>query len=206
MLPIDQIGMRKYSTTVHMSSPIIAACYTPPIQSQNFGNINSLPKDPKSTGGQADPSRAEFKEKHVAQVDKIKPKLTGNSVNGFTTPTVEELPAEYQHAYEAHKKRHGEEYLQEYVKSLLPFSNHDGSSMMLRQAKKEDLQENQQERVHSANTVDSIETESNMTKSSTAELNGSFSDKTMVDSIETKLTTETFKSECVASSQPSASC
>ena len=108
VLPIDKIGVRKYSSTVHMSSPIIAACYTPPIQSQNFGNINSLPKDHKSVGGQADPSRAEFKEKHVAQMDKIKPKLTGNSVNEFTTPTLEELPAEYRQADEALKKSRGE--------------------------------------------------------------------------------------------------
>ena len=124
VLPIDQIGMRKYSTTVHMSSPIIAACYTPHIQSQNFGNINSLPKDHKSIGGQANPSRAKFTEKYVAQVDKIKPKLTGNSVNEFTTPTLEELPAEYQQAYEALKKSRGEEYLQEYVKCLPPASNY----------------------------------------------------------------------------------
>ena len=58
VLPIDQIGVRKYSTTVHMSSPIIATCYTPPIQLQSFGNINPLPKDHKSIGGQANPSRA----------------------------------------------------------------------------------------------------------------------------------------------------
>jgi hypothetical protein len=33
VLLIDQIGERKYgSTTVHMSSPIIASCHTPPIQ------------------------------------------------------------------------------------------------------------------------------------------------------------------------------
>ena len=95
MLPVDPIGERKYSTTVHMSSPITAACYTPPIQSQNFGNINSLPKDRKSTGGQADPSRDGFKGKYVAQVDKNKPELTGNSINNFTTPTLEELPTEY---------------------------------------------------------------------------------------------------------------
>ena len=113
VLPIDQIGVRKYSTPVHMSSPIIAACYTPPIQAQNFGNINSLPKDPKSIGGQANPSRVEFKEKYLAQVDKIKPKLTGNRVNEFTTPTLEELPAEYRQAYEALKKKRGEEDLQE---------------------------------------------------------------------------------------------
>ena len=136
MLPVDPIGERKYSTTVHMSSPIIAACYTPPIQSQNFGNINSLPKDHKSIGGQAVPSRAEFKEKYVAQVDKIKPKLTGNSVNEFTTPTLEELPAEYRHAYEALKKKRGVEYLQEYVKCLPSCSNHVGSFAILGQDKK----------------------------------------------------------------------
>ena len=133
VLPIDQIGMRKYSTTVHMSSPIIAACYTPPIQSQNFGNINSLPKDRKSIGEQANPSRAEFKEKYVAQVDKNKPELTWNSVNEFTTPTLEELPAEYQQAYEALKKKRGEEDLQEYIKCLPPRSNHVGPSALLRQ-------------------------------------------------------------------------
>jgi hypothetical protein len=33
VLPTDQIGERKYgSTTAHTSSPISAACYTPPIQ------------------------------------------------------------------------------------------------------------------------------------------------------------------------------
>jgi hypothetical protein len=71
---------------------------------QNFGNINSLPKDPKSIGGQADPSRAEFKEKHVARMNKVKPKLARSSANNFTTPTLEELPAEYRQAYETLKK------------------------------------------------------------------------------------------------------
>ena len=131
--------------------------YTP-YTSAKFGNINSLLKDPKSIGGQADPSRVEFKEKYLAQVDKIKPKLTGNRVNEFTTPTLEELPAEYRQAYEALKKKRGEGYLQEYVKCLPPCSNHVGPSTLLRQDKKEALQANQQKRIHSANTVGSVET------------------------------------------------
>jgi len=52
VLPIDQIGEREYSTVVHMSSPITAACYTPPIQLQNFGNTRvSLRKNLKALGG-----------------------------------------------------------------------------------------------------------------------------------------------------------
>ena len=138
---------------------------------------------------------------------KIKPKLTGNSVNEFTTPTLEELPAEYQQAYEALKKSRGEEYLQEYVKCLPPSSNYVGPSTILKQ---EGLQANQQERVHSANMVDSVETESNMNKSSTAESNDSFKEKMMVDSVETRLSTETVTTECIesipsTSYQPSAS-
>jgi hypothetical protein len=117
-------------------------------------------------------------------MDKIKPKLIGNSVNNFTTPTLEELPAECQHAYEALKKKRGEEDLKEYVKSLPAFSNHVGSSVMLRQDKKEALQAEKQKRIHSANTVDSIETKSNITKSYTAEWKDPFKTQTMVDSVE----------------------
>ena len=114
----------------------------------------------------------------MAQVDKNKPELTGNSFNNFTTPTLEELQAEYRQADEALKKRRGEEYLQEYVKCLPPCSNHVGPSTLLRQDKKEDLQANQQKRIHSAN---------------------------IVDSVETGLSNGMFKAECVASCQPSAS-
>lgn len=47
-----------------------------------------------------------------AGITYVKPKLTGNSVNDFTTPTVEELPGEHSHAYEALKKKSEEEGFQ----------------------------------------------------------------------------------------------
>ena len=52
-LPIDRICEQKYSSTpMHMSSPIVAPCYIPPIQLQSFGNTQvSMPKESKSIGG-----------------------------------------------------------------------------------------------------------------------------------------------------------
>ena len=74
------------------------------------------------------------------------------------------------------------------------------------------MQENQQKKIGSANTVDMVDANINVTKSCTAKSNGSFKAKPMVDSVEAELSTETVKAECIvtipsASSQlrPSAS-
>lgn len=139
----------------------------------------------------------------MTRMDEIKPKLKGDCINNFTTPTLEELPAEYRLAYEALKK-HEEEYLQQYVKCLPPCSNHVDPSVMLRQDKKETLQTNQKKQIHSASTVDPVETKSNITKSSIAKSNNSFKAKTMKDSDETKLSTGMVKAKCTES-RPSAS-
>jgi hypothetical protein len=95
-----------------------------------------------------------------------------------------------------HSRNRDEDDLQEYIKSLPPCSNHVSPSAMLRQDKKEALQANKQERVHSANTV---ETESNMTRLSTTKSNDSSKAKTMVGFVETGLSTETIKAECLDS-------
>src|ERR1041385_7818853 len=71
--------------------------------------------------------------------------------------------------FERLKKQHEEEDFQEYIKLFPPSGNHVGPSMMLWQDKKETLQANQQEKINSANTVESVEANTNMTTSSTVE-------------------------------------
>ena len=58
VLPIE----RKYSTTVHKSSPIIATCYTPLYNCQISATSIHCRKILRALGGHADPSRAESKE------------------------------------------------------------------------------------------------------------------------------------------------
>lgn len=96
----------------------------------------------------------------------------------FTTPTWEELSDKQRRGYEflgrKHKedyealkkkreeeferlkKQHEEEDFQEYIKLSPPSGNHVGPSVMLWQDKKETLQANQQEKIDSANTVESL--------------------------------------------------
>ena len=77
-----------------MSSSIVAACYTPPVQLQNFGNTRvSLPKESRSIGGQSYPEWAEIEKKlkanfaacHQKQIEKelaqIKEALKIGSIN-----------------------------------------------------------------------------------------------------------------------------
>ena len=70
---IDSIGERAYGyTAVHTPPPSTAAYYTPPTQLQNFGNTNtSLPKDPKSIGGQTNLERAEIERGVKALRDRV---------------------------------------------------------------------------------------------------------------------------------------
>ena len=64
-LPIDRICEKKYSSTpMHMSSPIVATCYIPPIQLQSFGDTQvSMPKESKCIGGQSYQEWAEIEKK-----------------------------------------------------------------------------------------------------------------------------------------------
>ena len=70
---IDRVGERAYDyTEVHTPPPSTAAYYTPPTQLQNFGNTNtSLPKDPKSIGGQTNLERAEIERGVKALRDRV---------------------------------------------------------------------------------------------------------------------------------------
>ena len=70
---IDSIGERAYGyKEVHTPPPSTAAYYTPPTQLQNFGNTNtSLPKDPKSIGGQTSLERAEIERGVKALHDRV---------------------------------------------------------------------------------------------------------------------------------------
>ena len=70
---IRSIGERAYGyTTMHIPPPSTAAYYTPPKQLQNFGNTNtSLPKDPKSIGGQTNLERAEIERGVKALDDRV---------------------------------------------------------------------------------------------------------------------------------------
>ena len=57
---------------MHTPPPCTATYYTPPIQLQNFGNTNSsLPKGPKSIGGQTDLERAEIERGVKALRDRV---------------------------------------------------------------------------------------------------------------------------------------
>jgi hypothetical protein len=80
-----------------------------PAQLPDFGDT-SLPKETEHIGGQTYPSWAEAKAKFMAHTKKVKPMLTGNNVGDFTTPTFEELPAEYRQAYEVLRMRRNEEF------------------------------------------------------------------------------------------------
>ena len=59
---IDRIGEIVHGyTAVHTPPPSTATYYTSPTQLQNFVNTNtSLPKDPKSIGGQSNLERAKI--------------------------------------------------------------------------------------------------------------------------------------------------
>ena len=43
-------------------------------------------------------------------MNEVKPKFAGNNTDEFTTPTLEELPIEYQQIYEALKKKREEDF------------------------------------------------------------------------------------------------
>src|ERR1043165_2857796 len=116
----------------------------------------------------------------MARMNGVKPNFAGNGTDEFTTPTLEELPIEYQQIYEELKKKreneferlkkqHEEEGFQEFIKLFPPSNNHVGPCVMLGQDKKGTLQENQQEKIDSANTVESVEANTYVTTSSTTD-------------------------------------
>jgi len=78
----------------------------------------------------------------MAHINKVEKNLAGNSADNFTTPTLEELPIEYQQIYESlEKKREAdfqreEEDFQEFIKLFPPSNNHVGPSVMLGRDKK----------------------------------------------------------------------
>src|SRR3954470_5267582 len=116
----------------------------------------------------------------MARMNEVKLKFAGNGTDEFSTPTLEELPIEYQQIYEALKKKREEEFerlkkqheengFQEFIKLFPPSNNHVGPSVMLGQDKKGTLQANQQEKIDSANTVESVKANTYVNTSSTAE-------------------------------------
>jgi hypothetical protein len=77
-----------------------------------------LPKEFENVGGQAYPSWAEAKAKFMAHTNKVKPKIIEDNNNYYTMSTFDELPIEHCQAYEILKKKHEEEYLQEFLSYL----------------------------------------------------------------------------------------
>ena len=114
VLPIDQSDKRKYDSTTVQNSELQYPAQVQnselqyPAQLQSFGN--QWPKEIERVGGQSYPSWAESKEKHMAHMNKVKPKLAGNSADNFTTPTWEELSDEQRQGYEVFRRKRKEEF------------------------------------------------------------------------------------------------
>ena len=156
--PHDPATIRAYEAYKKRSEERIShKTKVPPSQFHNFGST-SLPKEAKSNGGQSSPSWAESKEEYMARMNEVKLKFAGNGTDEFSTPTLEELPIEYQQIYEALKKKreeeferlkkqHEEEGFQEFIKFFPPSNNHVGLSVMLGQDKKGTLQANRKRRL-----------------------------------------------------------